>query len=85
MINSKSKLTGVQNAGPPCLLLALAPLVLNPPIRENGNDPLNSWAKLAERQIAFPDFQALRRDGHSAHRLRVMTISASFKPAASRT
>ena len=54
MINPKSKLASVQNAGPPCLPLLLAPLVLNPPIRENGNDPLNSWAKLAECQIDFP-------------------------------
>ncbi len=64
MINSKRKLTAVQNARPPCLLPALAPLVLNPPIWENGNDPLNSWTELAERQIAFADLQALRRDGH---------------------
>ena len=48
MINSKSKLASVQNAGPPCLLLALAPLVLNPSIRENSNDPLNSRTELAE-------------------------------------
>ena len=64
MINSKSKLTGVQNAGPPCLLLALAPLVLNPAVREDGNDPLNSWTKLTECQIAFADFEALRRNRH---------------------
>jgi hypothetical protein len=64
MINSKSKLTDVQNAGPPYLLLALAPLVLNPAVRENCNDPLNSWTKLAKRQIAFADFEALRRNRH---------------------
>ena len=64
MINSKSKLASVQNAGPPCLPLLLAPLVLNPPIRENGNDPLNSWAELAERQIAFAGLEALRSDRH---------------------
>jgi hypothetical protein len=65
MINSKSKLTDVQNARPPCLLPALAPLVLNPSIWENGNDSLNSRTELAERQIAFADLQALRRNRHN--------------------
>jgi hypothetical protein len=64
MINSKSKLASVQNAGPPCLLLALAPLVLNPPHRAKGKDPLYTWAELAERQIAFAGLEALRRDRH---------------------